>query len=304
MYIKFLKKIFNKEILVIVLFGLCLFGFIKYVDYRFDLLSIHLENNNEILVKENDELKNDFEKEIKRLEDFVFGTQTTLTDVIEQEKEKSSLLEDQFNEITNTVGVLSKLSTTDKELLKKYSKVYFLNEHYVPISITDIPFEYRSVKSTRFQVHSNIITYLEDMITDSNEDGLSIRALSAYRSFAEQTNLKDAYKVTYGSGANKFSADQGYSEHQLGTTVDFTTIKTDPNLNGFDKTPEYKWMQENAHKYGFILSYPSGNIYYKFEPWHWRFVGVDLATRLHNDNVNFYDMDQRIIDSYLANIFD
>jgi D-alanyl-D-alanine carboxypeptidase len=60
----------------------------------------------------------------------------------------------------------------------------------------------------------------------------------------------------------------------------------------------------NAYKYGFTLSYPKGNTSYVFEPWHWRFVGVKLATDLHNQGKNFYDLDQRSIDAYLVNFFD
>ena len=49
------------------------------------------------------------------------------------------------------------------------------------------------------------------------------------------------------------------------------------------------------YKYGFAISYPAGNAYYKFEPWHWRYVGVELAAKLHNEAKNFYDLDQRDI---------
>jgi LAS superfamily LD-carboxypeptidase LdcB len=63
-------------------------------------------------------------------------------------------------------------------------------------------------------------------------------------------------------------------------------------------------MQNHAYIYGFVLSYPKNNGYYVYEPWHWRFVGVKLATDLHNQGKNFYDMDQRTIDTYLLNIFD
>ena len=143
------------------------------------------------------------------------------------------------------------------------------------------------------------------MISAGNTDGVSILSQSAYRSFQTQAILKSNYRVIYGAGtANSFSADQGYSEHQLGTAIDFTTLKTNGTLEGFNKTLEYKWLGENAYKYGFVISYPAGNKYYKFEPWHWRFVGVALATYLHDNNMNFYDMDQRLIDNYLANIFD
>lgn len=296
--INFFNKISN--ILIILIIGGVFFGLIEYADYRFNLI----ENQLETITENNLSTKTTFENKIKNLEEVVSGTKSSLTDVIQQGQEQSNLLESQFNEITNTVGVLSKLSSTDPELLKKYSKVYFLNEHYIPISLSDIPEDYRSTKSTNFKILSDVLSHFEDLINAGNADSVGVRAQSAYRSFATQTNLKADYKVTYGAGANKFSADQGYSEHQLGTAVDFTTVKTDGGLEGFDKTPEYKWLLENAYKYGFIISYPAGNIYYKFEPWHWRFVGVALATKLHNDNKNFYDTDQRIIDSYLANIFD
>ena len=76
------------------------------------------------------------------------------------------------------------------------------------------------------------------------------------------------------------------------------------NLNGFDKTTAYTWLQGNAYRYGFIVSYPKANGYYIYEPWHWRFVGIRLATYLHNNNKNFYDLDQREIDTYLVNTFD
>jgi hypothetical protein len=120
----------------------------------------------------------------------------------------------------------------------------------------------------------------------------------------EQASLKSAYTTSYGSGANKFSADQGYSEHQLGTTLDFNTTKRSSVLSGFDKTPEYKWLTENAYKYGFVISYPKENKYYIYEPWHWRFVGISLATRIHDDNTYLYALDQRDIDTYLINLFD
>jgi D-alanyl-D-alanine carboxypeptidase len=136
---------------------------------------------------------------------------------------------------------------------------------------------------------------------------VQLKIISAYRSFGEQATLKAEYKVTYGSGANAFSADQGYSEHQLGTAIDLTTDK-DGNAfsnakGGFDSTNGYTWMNDNAYKYGFVLSYPKGNAYYQYEPWHWRFVGVALATRLHDNGQHFYDLDQREIDGYLALMF-
>ncbi len=143
------------------------------------------------------------------------------------------------------------------------------------------------------------------MIDDANKAGVIMYISSAYRSFNEQEALKGEYKVIYGAGtANQFSADQGYSEHQLGTTVDFTAPGLGGIVDGFETRPAYNWLVANAYKYGFILSYPEENKFYQYEPWHWRFVGVKLATDLHKQGKHFYDLDQRDIDEYLVSIFD
>lgn len=221
-----------------------------------------------------------------------------------KEKKKNDNFEDQIKEISGTVGVLDKLSKTDKELLQKYSKVYFLNEHYIPEKIVPIEKKYLYNEAVTKSIHGNVEPYLNEMIEDALADGIKIWVVSGYRSFKEQTSLKNAYTTTYGSGANAFSADQGFSEHQLGTAVDFTTEGLGGGLEGFDTKPAYAWMLDNASKYGFTLSYPKGNAYYVYEPWHWRFVGEDLARDLKKDNVGFYDWEQRKIDEYLISIFD
>jgi zinc D-Ala-D-Ala carboxypeptidase len=188
--------------------------------------------------------------------------------------------------------------------LKKYSKVSFLNENYVPASLTEIDKAYVLSGASNIQFLTGAYSYLEHMIRKAQREGIMLKVASAYRSFSTQSSLKSSYKVTYGSGANAFSADQGYSEHQLGTTVDFTTDKLGANFAGFAKDPAYTWLLNNAHRYGFVLSYPDKNAYYVFEPWHWRYVGVALATRLHDENKYFYDLDQREIDTYLVTLFD
>lgn len=228
-----------------------------------------------------------------------------LTDSLSIEQEKVAVLQTEIEKITGTVGTLDKLRKTDPELLQKYSKVYFLNEHYTPSTLSDIDSKYLySIKKAQ-KIHTNVSPYLALLIDDAARASTTIYVKSAYRSFYDQVSLKSEYTVTYGAGtANKFSAEQGYSEHQLGTTVDFITTGLGGQLTGFEKTLAYVWLQENAYRYGFILSYPKDNDYYMYEPWHWRFVGVALATKLHNENLNFYDADQRIIDEYLVSIFD
>ncbi len=250
--------------------------------------------------------------------DLKTALQSTQNDLSEAQNEKLTLnsqlmnaqetlttFEGQIATITSAVGTLQKLSQTDPELLKKYSKIYFLNENYHPAGLTVIDPQYVYVKDKQLQYLSNAWPFLQKLLNTALYDGMNLKIVSAYRSFSTQGNLKSSYKVTYGAGtANQFSAEQGYSEHQLGTAVDFTTLKVGSSFVGFEKTAEYMWLTNNAYKFGFILSYPQHNSYYIYEPWHWRFVGVALATKLHNENKYFYNLDQREIDGYLVHLFD
>ena len=220
------------------------------------------------------------------------------------ELKKNSAFESQIKNISQTVGSLDKLANTDPQLLQKYSKVYFLNENYTPAHLTQMSDSFVLKGHTPQFFLTDALPFLQNMITAARMDGVDLQVLSAYRSFDTQTALKAEYKQTYGSGANTFSADQGYSEHQLGTAVDLTDKATDAAQTSFDKSAAFTWLKANAYKYGFEMSYPPGNDYYVYEPWHWRFVGIDLAYHLHENNLNFYDMDQRQISAYLVSLFD
>jgi len=214
-------------------------------------------------------------------------------------------VESTIGELGGTVTDLQKLSKIDPELLKKYSKVFFLSENYVPAQLIDIPREYRYNEQAKMQVIPQVLPYLKKMLDAAKDDEVTGYVNSAYRSFTTQAAIKTRYTVVYGAGtANQFSADQGYSEHQLGTTVDIITTGLGGALDGFEKTTAYTWLLDNAHRYGFVISYPENNGYYIFEPWHWRFVGVKLATDLHTAREHFYTMDQRAIDTYLISLFD
>ena len=245
--------------------------------------------------------------QIAELQAKLDATETERKDLaseLDDEKDRNDAFEDKIGKIGKTVGTLDKLAKTDKQLLFKYSKVAFLNEHYAPAKLETIPAEFLTRPTNDEFFNASAWPHLKELLDDAREDGVDISVLSAYRSFDSQKQLKTAYTVTYGSGANAFSADQGYSEHQLGTAIDFSSKDIGGTLTGFDKILAYEWLQKNAYKYGFILSYPSGNAYYIFEPWHWRYVGEDLAEDLHDKGVHFYDVDQREIDKYLISIFD
>lgn len=229
-----------------------------------------------------------------------------LSESLRIERKKNDSVDDQLRSLRSTVGALDRLSKTDPELLTKYSKVFFLSDNYVPSRLTDLPAPYVSPMAVRtpLSFHAQALPYLESMLDGARDDGVILQVISAYRSFGTQAQLKSSYRTTFGTGANSFSADQGYSEHQLGTTVDLTDPVTGGTFAGFDRTPAFAGLTDNAYRYGFVLSYPTGNVYYQYEPWHWRFVGTELARSLHAEGKRFYDLDQRTIDTYLAGIFD
>jgi len=265
-----------------------------FVAYQYQLL------NNELKMVENDnlELRTQLEKvEKDRLD---------LTELSQYQQSIIDSFQGQISSIDNTVGTLKKLAQTDKELLKKYSKVYFLNENYVPAKLMQIDELYVFKQNGgNLLIQSEVWPHLEGLLKAASSSNINLLVVSAFRSFDTQAALKSEYKITYGAGtANQFSADQGYSEHQLGTSVDFTTLDAGAVFSKFRIDPAYQWLKNNAHNYGFILSYPEENSYYKFESWHWRFVGVELAKMLHRENKYFYDLDQREIDTYLIKLFD
>ena len=113
-------------------------------------------------------------------------------------------------------------------------------------------------------------------------DGLNIYLSSGYRSYSTQNTIYNRYVKRDGlAKADTYSARPGHSEHQTGLAFDVNTIN-----DTFHNTPEAKWLAANCYKYGLILRYPKGKTNetgYKYESWHFRYVGVDLATKLYNN---------------------
>ena len=216
---------------------------------------------------------------------------------------QNSAIEPQLNQLSGTVNSLQTLASIDPQLLEKYSEVYFLNENYVPASLSPVATQYLYDTSKPQLFLTGALPDLEALLAGAGRAGVALQVISGYRSFYQQGALKLDYTETYGSGANQFSADQGYSEHQLGTAVDFGMQGAQNLRSGFASSTGYAWLVGNAYQYGFELSYPPGNVYYEFEPWHWRYVGVALATYLHGNNEYFYNMSQRDINSYLISFF-
>jgi LAS superfamily LD-carboxypeptidase LdcB len=297
---------FPAGVVFVLLGGVLIYSFVEIniLTQRVDSLTLEVASTKHALLLNTNQLSKNFTD----LSKTTAGLSTTLSSAqqnIDAVKNKVGGVEQVVGSISGTVNNLQKLAEVDPQLLKKYSKVYFLNENFTPAHLAIVPPDYTYSSSRPEQFLTESWPFLKNLLDSAKAQGVTLYIKSGYRSFTEQKSLKSSYSVIYGAGtANAFSADQGYSEHQLGTTVDFITTGLGGQLYGFDTTQSYEWLVNNAYRYGFILSYPKGNKYYIYEPWHWRFVGVKLATYLHDNHRNFYDMDQREIDKYLINTFD
>lgn len=153
----------------------------------------------------------------------------------------------------------------------------YLSMDFEPFDLV-VPNVRAVVSSSRVMLRSEAATALEILFNDAEANGLYLYAVSGYRSYNQQASIYNPY-----SG---YSAPPGASEHQLGLAMDVntgyygTTLTTD-----FAYTYEGEWLAANAHNYGFIIRYLPGKEYitgYYYEPWHIRYVGVELATELFN----------------------
>ena len=128
------------------------------------------------------------------------------------------------------------------------------------------------------------------MYKDAEEEELYLYISSPYRSYSRQKTLYTNYSNIDGTKeADKYSARPGYSEHQTGLAFDLGTA-SNHNINDFASSNEFEWVNKNAYKYGFILRYPYGKTYitgYIYEPWHYRYVGIDVATYIYKNNITF-----------------
>lgn len=167
-------------------------------------------------------------------------------------------------------------------LVNKYHK---LDENYEPSDLTIIDSKYAS-GTQKLRKEAQI--KFEEMASDMAKENLKIYAGSTYRSYTYQKGLYDRYVKKDGfTAAETYSARSGYSEHQLGLAVDIVNGKWD-YLSENDK--EYDYLIKNSYKYGFLLRYPRGSEYvtgYMFEDWHFRYLGVELATKVFNSGLTY-----------------
>jgi D-alanyl-D-alanine carboxypeptidase len=135
---------------------------------------------------------------------------------------------------------------------------------------------------------------LASLMSDAKHAGTPLRVVSGYRSYQNQRltfDLWSAQAKADGTDVLLSSAQPGHSEHQLGTAIDFgTSDGTYPwQWRDWGATPQGTWLLANAWRYGFIESYPKGKspgiTCLRYEPWHYRYVGVDEAVAIHDSGL-------------------
>ena len=173
----------------------------------------------------------------------------------------------------------------DTGLLILVNKSNYLDENYKPADLAPIEYFAKDRSAEARFMRTEAAEHFNKMMLAGRESGFEIVMTTAYRSYGFQSILYNNYVANYGQAeADKYSAKPGYSEHQTGLAVDVTAPSVGYALTeAFDQTSEWKWLDENAADYGFILRYPkgkSGTTGYMYEPWHFRYVGIEAAKNI------------------------
>lgn len=176
---------------------------------------------------------------------------------------------------------------TSKGNLLLVNKFYRLNAEYTPENLTNVSnwYCYGENKITKEAYESFIKMY-----DSAQENNIKLIINSSYRDYKAQENTYNNLKTAYGSSkADKQAARPGHSEHETGLAFDiFSPGNT--STGNFEESDAYKWLKENAQEFGFIERYPKEKEYltgYSFESWHWRYVGVEVASQIKEEQITF-----------------
>lgn len=172
------------------------------------------------------------------------------------------------------------------------NKVFRLPEDFSPVDL-DVPqvLAVWSHPNEVLRMRETAARALEEMFEEALEDeGLELWVVSGYRSFEGQGTKHQGFIDTYGrEEAENMSARPGHSEHQTGLAIDISSASVGALLTeDFGAVPEGIWLRENAHYFGFIVRYPAGRqslTGVNYEPWHLRYVGVEAATYIFENDI-------------------
>ena len=179
----------------------------------------------------------------------------------------------------------------DSLIVTEYSVDMLVNKHrsltedYIPDDLVSIDEEY-AADDTQAGATVAVNAFIS-MYKAAKKDGYDLVINSSYRSYQDQVDICDTYRELYGENyVNNFVAKPGFSEHQTGLSFDIGS----KNSNIFAESKEYQWIQENAHKYGFIQRFPKkyeSITGFRVEPWHYRYVGKKIAGYIYEHDISF-----------------
>lgn len=173
------------------------------------------------------------------------------------------------------------------------NKEHTLPSDYTPtdLVVPDVRFPFAE-DDPKKQLRKEAAQALEKLFAAAEAEGHYLYAISGYRSYERQEAIFASNVQKHGEEhANTFSARAGESEHQTGLVMDISSEAVGFQLvTEFGETPEGKWVQEHAHEYGFVVRYPEGKeaiTKYQYEPWHLRYLGVEVATALYESGQTY-----------------
>jgi D-alanyl-D-alanine carboxypeptidase len=170
--------------------------------------------------------------------------------------------------------------------------LYALPKEYAPADLVPVA---QAGLSGRGEVRAVLLDDLRMLVKAASEAGHTLVSVSAYRSYDYQVGTFNTWVNQLGrERALEVSARPGHSEHQLGTAIDFGTAGAPApwDLADWAETPEGGWLEQHAHRYGFVMSYPRGTqeaTCYDYEPWHYRYVGREAAAEVHARGITLRD---------------
>ncbi len=234
----------------------------------------------------------EYDKQIIELLDQKYYLSDNLEKYINYMKENKDKNLDDVIAIINTSANNEWYSNTtktdiDKDILLLSNKFHYLDENYEPDDLVNIKNWYAYGDTER--IRDEVLNAYLSMYDQAVKNNIKFIINSSFRSYQEQQETYDDYEATYGKEyADGIAARPGFSEHQTGLALDIIS----PGTKGdeFDQTDTFKWLQNNAYKYGFILRYPKDKEYitgYRYESWHYRYVGIDVAKYIHDNNITF-----------------
>lgn len=222
----------------------------------------------------------------------VFDFQSDVQPYIEDAVSHSATNSSTKFELTNTYKIPY---VTTKPVINQGSydmlvnKTYYLDGSFVPPQLQDLSIQYAS---TGLQLDAPAAEGLKQLCEGARAMGLRIFASSSYRSYENQQALYDRYVNKDGQeAADTYSARAGFSEHQTGLTVDMSALDENGKaIAKFGESDEFVWTSQNCQKFGWILRFPEGKetiTGYQYEPWHYRYLGVDLAQKVVDSKLTY-----------------